>query len=184
MKAAAFWNSNLKSKFSMSDVKLEGFVLFQQENIADKVKIKVYLDGLPDGKHGFHIHEKSMTVIKECNDAMDCCKQLGGHFSVEKPWSPDYPQGVRHGFHNGDLAFNIISENGISNHTFVVDNISLFKKEPSCILDRSLVIHADEDDMGLGGYEDEEKNIESLITGNAGARIACAEIKELLVNEN
>jgi len=33
-----------------------------------------------------------------------------------------------------------------------------------------LVIHADKDDLGLGD------NAESLITGNAGKRIACAVI--------
>jgi Cu-Zn family superoxide dismutase len=38
------------------------------------------------------------------------------------------------------------------------------------ILGRSMIVHADEDDYGLGGQED------SLKTGHSGARIACAVI--------
>jgi Cu-Zn family superoxide dismutase len=38
------------------------------------------------------------------------------------------------------------------------------------ILGRSVIIHADKDDYGLGGHDD------SLKTGHAGARIACAVI--------
>jgi Cu-Zn family superoxide dismutase len=38
------------------------------------------------------------------------------------------------------------------------------------IIGRSLIIHANRDDCGLGGNE------ESLKTGNAGKRIACAVI--------
>ena len=39
------------------------------------------------------------------------------------------------------------------------------------VVGRSVMIHADEDDLGKGGHE------LSLTTGNAGARIACGEIK-------
>jgi Cu-Zn family superoxide dismutase len=35
---------------------------------------------------------------------------------------------------------------------------------------RSVIIHADEDDYGLGGFDD------SLTTGHSGKRIACAVI--------
>jgi Cu-Zn family superoxide dismutase len=38
------------------------------------------------------------------------------------------------------------------------------------IMGRSVIVHADEDDYGLGGQDD------SLITGHAGARIACGVI--------
>jgi Cu-Zn family superoxide dismutase len=36
------------------------------------------------------------------------------------------------------------------------------------LLGRSFIVHADEDDLGLGAYED------SKTTGHSGARIACA----------
>lgn len=39
------------------------------------------------------------------------------------------------------------------------------------VIGRSIMIHADPDDLGKGGHE------LSLTTGNAGARIACGEIK-------
>jgi Copper/zinc superoxide dismutase (SODC) len=36
------------------------------------------------------------------------------------------------------------------------------------LLGRTLIVHADPDDLGLGGHED------SLTTGHSGKRIACA----------
>lgn len=38
---------------------------------------------------------------------------------------------------------------------------------PMSIIGRTLVVHADPDDMGVGGHE------LSKTTGNAGARVAC-----------
>ncbi len=182
MKAIVLFHPNKKSLYSMAEVPLNGFVLFNQYDKVSPVKVTIYLEGLPEGAHGFHIHEKGMSEIRKCSDVKDCCKQLGGHFSAEPAWGLDNLNGVKHGHHNGDLCFNIISEDGIVEHYFQVDNISLFPGEPDNVVNRSLVIHADEDDMGYAHYEDEEKNIESMITGNAGSRIACGEIK-LLQNE-
>ena len=41
------------------------------------------------------------------------------------------------------------------------------------VLGRGFVLHAERDDLGLGG------DAESLITGNAGARLACCIIKRV-----
>lgn len=179
MKAIVLFHPTKKSLFSISDLPLDGFILFNQQNVEDEVKVTIYIKGLPDGAHGFHIHEKSMLEIKKCSDVRDCCKQLGGHFSVKPTWSLSNLSGIKHGHHNGDLCFNIVSEDGIVEHYFTVNNISLFPDQEDCVLNRSLVIHEDEDDMGYAHYEDDEKNIESLITGNAGARIACGEIRAI-----
>lgn len=37
----------------------------------------------------------------------------------------------------------------------------------NCIIGRAIVVHKDEDDLGLGGQSD------SLTTGHAGDRLAC-----------
>jgi len=182
MKAIVLFHPNKKSLHSMSELPLDGFILFKQINKEDPVKVTIYLKGLPEGAHGFHIHEKSMDEIKKCNNVGDCCKQLGGHFSVEPAWSLDNLNGVKHGEHTGDLCFNIFSDYGIAEHHFLDHKISLFPKEKNNVIDRTLVIHENRDDMGMAHYEEDEKNIESLITGNAGSRIACGQIK-LIQNE-
>ena len=178
MKAIVLWKKSKKSPYSMSDVPLEGYTLFIQNKPEDEVEVLVYLEGLEDGNHGFHIHEKGFSAIHNCMDATDCCKLLGGHFNVGPSWSLEEPHGTKHGDHNGDLCFNIFSENGVVSKKFYSSKISLFPGEKS-VINRSLVIHEDEDDEGKGQYEDEEKNIESLITGNAGKRIACGEIRKV-----
>ena len=49
------------------------------------------------------------------------------------------------------------------------DSLIKMRGTTSDIVGRGLIIHADEDDCGKGGHED------SLITGHAGKRIACAD---------
>ena len=45
--------------------------------------------------------------------------------------------------------------------------ITLEESQSNSILDRAIVVHAGEDDLGLGGDDG------SLATGNAGSRVAC-----------
>ena len=52
--------------------------------------------------------------------------------------------------------------------------ISLGDGGPSDVADRAIVVHAGEDDLGLGVGDKAE---ESKKTGNAGARVACGIIK-------
>jgi len=177
MRAIVLFHPHKKSLYSMSEKPLEGFVLFKQEDEESPVKVTVYLEGLDEGSHGFHIHEKGFSEIEKCDDVRSCCDRLGGHFNVEPTWSLDNLTGTKHGHHNGDLCFNIVSEKGLVQHYFLNDKISLFKDSPKCVLNRALVIHEEEDDMGYGNYADEDKVIESYINGNAGKRIACGEIK-------
>lgn len=54
--------------------------------------------------------------------------------------------------------------------TFADSIISLDPAAPSYIIGRAFMIHADSDDLGLGNYSD------SLLTGHAGARLACGVI--------
>lgn len=150
--------------------KIFGKVLFVQNNPQSYVTVYVEIIGLPNGYHGFHVHEKKLTpkLLKYS----DCCNKLGGHFNGNKKiWKRDNPSGTKHGKHVGDLCFNLHSKNNKVIKKFRDNKISLYKSSPNCIIDRSLIIHEKKDDKGLG------KNEESLITGNAGKRIACTNIK-------
>lgn len=144
------------SVLAENDNKISGKIFFSEKK--SKLKINYEINGLTDGKHGFHIHEYG--------DLTDGCKSACSHFN---------PFGKQHGGpktdnrHAGDLG-NIISKNGLAKGTIIDKVLSLDFKNPACIIGRMIIIHKDEDDLGLGGNE------ESLKTGNAGERVACGVI--------
>jgi Cu-Zn family superoxide dismutase len=131
--------------------KINGTVLFKQKD--GSVRIIIDIKGLnKNHKHGFHIHETG--------DLREGCKSCCAHYN---------PTGTTHsgldGGHAGDLGNITTDENGncsisIKTDKFIVDEI----------LGRSIIIHQDEDDLGLGNQED------SKTTGHSGARIACSVI--------
>jgi Cu-Zn family superoxide dismutase len=135
---------------------IEGTVHFTE--CEQGIEIKANLKGFePNTTHGFHVHE--------AGDLTDRCMSMCAHFN---------PYGTQHGGplsrerHIGDLGNLKANVKGEVHHTFYDDCIRL--RGTKCnILGRGLILHADEDDLGVG---DEE----SLRTGNAGKRIACAVI--------
>ena len=75
--------------------------------------------------------------------------------------------------HAGDLINNLkFDQGGNFKYEYEDSSISLYNYS-KCILGRSIVIHDGIDDLGLGQGKNRE---ESLKTGNAGKRIACAVI--------
>lgn len=168
--AQASWDDKLS--FSVNDT-IKGHVNFHQENPPNgPVMIEMFLKRVPEGVHGFHVHELPLTEENILSD--DCCACLKSHFNSGKPiWSPDNPTGTKHGEHTGDLCFNIESNGVFTYGTFYSDKISLDPNSEHCIVGRSIVIHADRDDLGVHGTC---QDAESLITGRAGSRIACANI--------
>jgi Cu-Zn family superoxide dismutase len=140
---------------------IKGKVNFTQDLGNNKVIIDINIIGLnPNSKHGFHVHE--------CGDMSDKCDSMCAHFN---PFNKNHgcPNSIER--HVGDLGNLIADENGIANYRQEDDVIKL---EGECnIIGRGLIIHADEDDCGLGI---DNKREESLKTGNAGKRIACAVI--------
>ncbi|MES1905912.1 MAG: hypothetical protein MHPSP_003303, partial [Paramarteilia canceri] len=113
---------------------------------------------------GFHIHN--------FGDTTQGCISAGPHFN---------PFNVKHGSltssirHLGDLGNIDLSEWNQSNdfeYTFKAKGISLDHADgfSRCILGRSVVLHADEDDLGLTDHE------LSPLTGNAGGRFSCGVI--------
>ena len=123
-------------------------------NYKSGVKIKANFTKLPIGKHGFHIH-------KAGDLRGEGCQGLCEHYDIGKNvhgGSPDH-KGERH---TGDLG-NIELKNGKFEKEYYIKGTSV-----SDLWGRSIIVHADEDDLGKGIFED------SLVTGHSGARIGCA----------
>jgi Cu-Zn family superoxide dismutase len=142
-----------------NSVKIKGAVHFVEDLKNNNVIITINISGLKkNGFHGFHVHE--------AGDLTDECTSMCAHFN---------PYHKKHGCpgmkerHVGDLGNIETNSHGEAVYTMVDDVIKL--RGSKCnIIGRGLIIHADPDDCGQGGQPD------SLTTGHAGKRIACAVI--------
>lgn len=139
--------------------KIKGTVKFTEDKIQGNIIIEIHLKGLPpNSKHGFHIHE--------AGDLTEQCKSMCAHFN---------PYHKQHGCpgmkerHVGDLGNLITNKKGEVNIT-ITDNLIKLRGSKCNIIGRSVIVHEDEDDCGLGNFPD------SLTTGHAGKRIDCAVI--------
>ena len=96
----------------------------------------------------------------------DSCESMCAHFN---PYNKTHGCPGMKDRHVGDLGNLKTNAKGEAKYTFYDDFISL-RGTKANIIGRGLIIHADEDDCGLGDQPD------SLTTGHAGKRIACAVI--------
>jgi len=139
--------------------KITGSVKFIEEQGNNLIQIDVSLTGLKKNSlHGFHVHESG--------DLSDKCESMCAHFN---PLKKDHGCPGKKERHVGDLGNLKTDLKGNANYTFYDDVIRL-KGTKYNIIGRGLIIHADPDDCGEGGMPD------SLKTGHAGKRIACAVI--------
>ena len=115
---------------------------------------------LPPGLHGFHIHKAGDMRKKDC---MGLCEHYdkGHHRHGAGPSS-------RRERHTGDLGN--IRQRGTrqrgtrqTKKTYCLKNVSV-----NDLWGRSIIIHQDKDDLGLGKHED------SHTTGHSGSRMSCA----------
>jgi len=112
---------------------------------------------LPPGKHGFHIH-------KAGDLRGEGCKGLCEHYDKGRHRHGAGPTSKRER-HTGDLG-NIEWSSKRRNtlkKRYCLPNVSVQE-----LWGRSIIVHADEDDLGKGNHSD------SAITGHSGARIGCA----------
>jgi Cu-Zn family superoxide dismutase len=136
---------------------IKGSVKFTEELETGEVRIEVDLVGLKKNfMHGFHVHESG--------DLTDKCESMCAHFN---PFKKQHGCPGKKERHVGDLGNLKTNAKGCAQYTFY-DNMIRLRGTKSNILGRGLIIHADTDDCGEGAFPD------SLTTGHAGKRIACA----------
>ena len=139
--------------------KIKGSVVFTEDLKNDVVIIDISIEGLKkSGLHGFHVHESG--------DLTSQCESMCAHFNPFNKTHGCPNSKVRH---VGDLGNIKTNAKGEAKYSFC-DSVIKLRGTKSNIIGRGLIIHEDEDDCGKGG------NAESLKTGNAGKRIACAVI--------
>eukprot|EP00438_Fugacium_kawagutii_P006467 Skav206264 [mRNA] locus=scaffold265:209552:225439:- [translate_table: standard] len=146
-----------------------GTVTFTQET-ERRCKIEYEVIGLTPGLHGFHVHEKA--------DFSDGCNSAGPHFN---------PYGKQHGGpddeerHVGDMGNIDADSSGVARGVLYDHLIRIIGPAEFSVLGRSVMVHADPDDLGRGDNSQPGpppvNGKASKVTGNAGARVACGEIK-------
>jgi Cu-Zn family superoxide dismutase len=141
--------------FKTSDV--EGEVLFLQQK--EGVLMKSEFQKLPHGKHGYHIHKAGDLRGEGCQLACD-------HWHKGSPTDHGGAPSSKGPRHTGDLG-NLESGKKVYKHFLRGVRVEE-------LWGRSLIVHADEDDLGKGSFED------SKTTGHSGKRIACAVIGRTL----
>ncbi|CAG9801116.1 unnamed protein product [Chironomus riparius] len=136
---------------------VKGTIFFQQATGSNEVQVSGEISGLKPGLHGFHVHE--------FGDNTNGCMSAGPHFN---PFGKEHAGPDDADRHVGDLGNVTAGDDGVAKIDIKDKMISLSGE--LSILGRTLVVHADPDDLGRGGHE------LSKTTGNAGGRLACGVI--------
>ena len=150
---------------------IKGSVTFHQCRNSEFVLVIINLYDLPPLKErAIHIHEYG--------DETDGCIALGGHWN---PYNENHGSiHLRTRRHAGDLINNICPDrNGKFYYAYKDFLLKLHGNINESIIGRSVVIHDGQDDLGQGGkingkVVNKRVHAESLRTGNASSRMACA----------
>lgn len=134
---------------------VEGEVVIRNKGL-HKVKVTAIFTSLPPGKHGFHIHTAGDLRGEGCQGAC-------AHYHAGSETSHGDEPGSKRPRHTGDLGNIELPALGVFEKSWILRGTNVRD-----LWGRSVIVHADEDDLGLGGHED------SKTTGHSGARIGCA----------
>lgn len=147
------FSQDIKAIAYLKTDQVNGVITFTQ--MSSGVHVSGRIEGLPEGRYGFHIHEIG---------DISTCEAAGSHFNPADTLHGGPDNTMRHVGDLGNIEFT--GNEAILN--FHDDVIALSGR--NSIIGRTLILHGGEDDLGQGGDE------ESLKTGNAGTRVACAVI--------
>jgi Cu-Zn family superoxide dismutase len=121
-----------------------------------KTKVAVDLQGVPPGKHGFHIHESGDLSAADLSSA-------GAHFNPTKHPHAGPDAAMRHA---GDLGNVDADESGKVKTEITTDGITIGSGAANDIVGKSVILHVKADDL------------KSQPSGDAGGRIAGGKIEE------
>jgi Cu-Zn family superoxide dismutase len=139
---------------------VRGVVRFESSRDGAFTIITYRIEGLAPGAHGFHVHEFA--------DFSKGCASAGPHYNPHRALHGAPTVAQRH---VGDLGNVVAAADGVATGCMVDTLVKL--RGPTSVVGRSVIVHADCDDLGLGGHA------LSGTTGNAGARVACGAIVAL-----
>lgn len=152
---------HVKSKEPMAVAVLRTDTVTGEVTVTQKgsgtVSLKASFSKLPPGQHGFHIHTAGDLRGEGCQGACS-------HFHVGSPAAHGDEPGSKRQRHTGDLGnIELPTDGQPFEKTYTIRGIKVHD-----LWGRSIIVHADKDDLGLGAHDD------SKTTGHSGARIACA----------
>jgi Cu-Zn family superoxide dismutase len=124
--------------------------------IDEGIKVSAKLEGLSEGKHGFHVHENGKCEAPDF-------KSAGGHFAPNKSphGAPDHDPPKRH---TGDLGNVEANADGVATYERI-DKVLAFSGTNN-ILGKAVILHKGTDDL------------KSQPSGAAGPRRACGVIQK------
>jgi Cu-Zn family superoxide dismutase len=118
------------------------------------LSVKFDLSGVPEGVHGFHVHDKGDCSAPDGTSA-------GPHFNPHNMHHAGPADVERHA---GDFGNVVASANGTVKTSITMGGVSLKEGTIENVVGRAIILHAKRDDLT------------TQPTGDAGGRIACGVI--------
>ena len=137
---------------------IKGIVEFEEKGTKVVIKGNLKSTKYKNSSHGIHIHE--------AGDLSEKCMGACAHFN---PYNKQHGGPTSKERHVGDLGNIRFDARGVAKFR-MEDSLVKLRGTKANVIGRSLVIHEDMDDLGMGNHND------SLTTGHAGKRITCAVI--------
>ena len=137
-----------------SDSKVSGNITFTEDS--GVVTMVAYLNGLEEGEHAIHIHEKA-----DCSS--DDGKSTGGHWNPTM--EPHGKWGAIEGYHKGDIGNFNATADGKGAITFATNEWCIgCGDDKKDIVGKAIIVHQGIDDF------------KSQPSGAAGSRVSCGGI--------